>query len=104
MTYFINIETLEYPLHDDDIRLRYPRMGKDFVLPEGYAQVEEVSPPVCTSPQEYYYPLAPVFESGGWKQQWAIGVMSQEEYDARQAALLESQMIHNNRTRQQVPE
>ena len=79
-------------------------MGKDFVLPEGYAQVEEVSPPVCTSPREYYYPIAPVFESGGWKQQWSIGTITQEEYDAKQAWLLAEETRQNNQNRPQVPE
>lgn len=37
--YFININTLEFPRHEGDIRLEHPDMGETFVCPPDFAVV-----------------------------------------------------------------
>lgn len=63
---FIHLETMEYPLHEGDIRLRFPDM-QEFFIPDGYAGVEpSESPDVGTYVAVYEDP--PLFVDGAWKQ------------------------------------
>ena len=45
---YIEINTLIFPLYQGDIRFKHPEMGDVFVLPEGYAELEETPVPEIT--------------------------------------------------------
>jgi hypothetical protein len=46
---YIDTENLYFPLYQGDIRSKHPNMGEDFVLPEGYAELEETPTPEIIS-------------------------------------------------------
>jgi hypothetical protein len=62
MSIYINTDTNEYPLYQGDIRILYPDMGDDFVLPNGYAEVEDTLLPTIEIGQTFDEAL-PVFNS-----------------------------------------
>lgn len=43
--YFININTLEFPRHEGDVRLEHPDMGETFICPIDFAMVTLNAPP-----------------------------------------------------------
>ena len=84
---YINTKTLEYPRHQGDIRLVYPDMGEDFILPDDtFVEVEETpTPKVGTN--EKLVELQPVLTDGKWVRQFMVQQMTQEEIDERDAYL-----------------
>jgi len=72
---YIHIESGKYPLYEGDIRLDYPDMGEEFVLPEGYAEVqntpESEKPPVVAG-ETVRQPNAPQLVDGYWVQSWEV--------------------------------
>ena len=81
MTIYIKLATGEYPTHQGDVRVEYPEMGDEFILPETYAFVRSTMPPehdyVTQRPIEIY----PVLLNGEWVMQWDIRDATQEEID-----------------------
>ena len=93
MSAYININTNEYPLHEGDIRLLYPEMGEDFVLPEGFAEVIESLPPehpITKKAKE----IAPLLTENGYTRQWEFVDMTQQEIDRYNEFMPEDQKIH----------
>lgn len=75
---YIKLDTLEYPIHPGDLRLKHPEIGEDFVLPEGYAEVEMVEAPSIEKYQRLQM-LPPAFIDGRWIQQVAVVDMNEDE-------------------------
>jgi hypothetical protein len=80
MSIYINTNTNDYPLFEGDIRLLYPDMGTEFVLPAGFAEVEETPVPTLEIGQTFDE-FPPVFDSKSKKYQRSFGVrdMTKEE-------------------------
>lgn len=91
MSTFININTLEFPLHEGDLRIRFRNIpeeltGNTFPIPEGYALVDEPSPEPEHDPEKYYCILSePVYveEADRWVRIWSDPIAFTEEELAR---------------------
>lgn len=68
---YIKLATMEYPRHQGDVRLEYPDMGNEFVLPETYALVQETPEPEVTETQMVVEQF-PVLNNGVWERQWVV--------------------------------
>lgn len=82
---YINTETLEYPLYEGDIRLRFsdisfPSIG--FEPPPPYARVEEVDAPTNLTRTQRLKLGVPKLTKDVWYQTWEIVEISKEENDA----------------------
>jgi hypothetical protein len=84
---YIHIESGKYPLYEGDIRLDYPDMGEEFVLPEGYAEVQdtpESEKPAVVAGETVRQQNAPQLVDGSWVQSWEVIPIPEEikiEYD-----------------------
>lgn len=81
MTVYIKLSTLEYPLHEGDIRAFHPEIREDqtwpnFPLPEGYALVRQEDPPSVVVGEEMCHQTAPVQINGEWVVQWQVVPLS----------------------------
>lgn len=84
---YINTKTLEYPLHQGDIRLVYPEMGEKFVLPDDtFVEVDDTPIPEA-GVNQIVSELKPVLTNGKWIRQFSVRQMTQEEISARDAYL-----------------
>jgi hypothetical protein len=87
---YINTTTLQYPLFQGDIRLDFPDMGDEFVLPDGYAEI--VSTPW---PEDYdsdlfrVVELAPENVNGVWMQRFDIVAKTETEIENEKNFYLE---------------
>ena len=106
MNIFINTQSLEYPLYEGDLRLLFSNIsesmtGDTFPCPDGFALVEEVTPPEKNTAEQYVIELSPEFVDGRWRQVWEIRTRTQQELDqisaffARLTAIQESQQTVN---------
>jgi hypothetical protein len=97
MSNYINIRTGEFPVHEGDIRLVHPEIGKEFMCPDGYAPVEEATPPIF---DEMTQRLLVTAQRNGdrWVMAWSIQQKSTEETEALRLAI-ES---YNNPTQQNI--
>jgi hypothetical protein len=78
---YINTVTLEYPIHQGDIRLLYPDIGEEFILPDGpFVEVEEGVTPVVSA-NKVLTENPPVFIDGKWIRQLFVRDMTREEID-----------------------
>lgn len=77
---YINLETLEYPIYEGDIKLRHPNISfpQNFVPPDGYAKVNPTSRPTCAQLQKIVE-LPPELVDGVWRQRWAVYDLSDDE-------------------------
>jgi len=87
---YIKISTLEYPLHEGDIRLAFSDIPQDltgdaFPCPEGYAPVVIPEPPNVNWAVQLAYPSAPACIDGVWSIAWNVRDFTQEELDNIQA-------------------
>ena len=80
MSIYIKLSTLEFPLYQGDIRLEYPDMGEQFVVPDTYAEVIVEEPPFISSTQKKSL-SAPYQQDGVWRCDWSVGDLTQEELD-----------------------
>jgi hypothetical protein len=105
MSTYININTLEYPLHEGDIRLKYPNItedqtGETFPCPEEFALVKFVEPPSINVQTQIVRMDQPKLVDGVWTTQWTIiestdGWEVYQKYLAKMEAL---QAKHDNPT------
>lgn len=77
MTAFINIETLEYPLRVGDLDPSFSGEIEDFIVPEGFAVVQETQFPECEEDQ-YAAEIAPENINGVWVQRFEIRDIPEE--------------------------
>ena len=80
---FINVSTLEYPLHEGDIRLLYPEIlesqtGDTFPCPNEFAKVFWVDP-IFDSTYQYVSEALPQQLNGVWTISWVVKDMTQDE-------------------------
>ena len=87
MTTYINVNTMEYPMHEGDIRLLHPEIGDEFVCPEEFALLHN-------SPFPEFDPEVKKFENGTpenidgvWYRTWVLKDMTAEEIVKRKEAL-----------------
>jgi hypothetical protein len=105
MSTYININTLEYPLHEGDIRLKYPNItedqtGETFPCPEEFALVKFVDQPSINVQTQIVRMDQPKLVDGVWTTQWTIiestaGWEVYQKYLAKMEAL---QAKHDNPT------
>lgn len=86
MPAYIKLSTLEYPLHEGDIRKEHPEISEDqtwpnFPCPDTYAEVAPTPMPEFDKNVEAPIPLTPVQIDGVWTHVWGMRELSQEEKD-----------------------
>lgn len=102
---YIKIATLEYPLHEGNIRLEHPEIlesqtGDTFPCPPTYAKVVETFPP--TAPQGFKPAQdIPVLKDGQWVTTWKFVPKDIEDYrremmdaDSEENAALKAEIHH----------
>lgn len=84
MPTYINLNTNKYPLHQGDIRLEVDGIEETFVCPEGYAEVQETTPPIITENQ-YWVEEAPQKVNGIWIKRFRVIDLTEAEIAERNA-------------------
>jgi hypothetical protein len=84
MSTYINLNTKQYPLHQGDIRIEVDGIGDEFVCPEGYAEVQETSPPTITENQRWVEE-APQEVNGVWTKIFRVIDLTEAEITERNA-------------------
>lgn len=69
---YLKISTLEYPLHEGDIRLKHPEIGEEFVLPDDYVDIEYVPHPDFDHELQSITEIAPILIDGKWTMRWQV--------------------------------
>jgi len=96
MTAYIKLSTLEYPLHEGDIRLEHPEIREDqtwpdFPCPDTYALVTPVALPEWDQATQTFEELPPKQVDGVWTQQFLVRDLTADEIQARANAIAEMQ-------------
>jgi hypothetical protein len=90
---YINTLTLEYPLHEGDIRNEYPQIGEVFFLPDDvFVEVEDTPFPILGE-NEVLSEHAPELVDGKWIRQFSVRTLTAEE--------IEDIRIYNERMNQE---
>lgn len=81
---YLKLSTMEYPVHEGDIRLEYPEITEDqtgdtFPLPNTYVKVQEVTPPQFEQTSQYVITGQPEQVDGIWRQVWIVCDRTQEQ-------------------------
>lgn len=84
MAAYINKETNEYPLFEGDIRLLYPDMGNEFILPDNFATVPESDLPLITENQTFEEITPQLKDDGTYERVYVIRDWTQEELQHNQ--------------------
>lgn len=84
MTQYIKLSTLEYPLHEGDIRLEHPEIlesqtGPTFPCPDTYAPVEWVERPENVGENKIAEIQPPQLVGDKWVTQWLVRDLTAEE-------------------------
>lgn len=93
---FINTVTNKFPIHEGDIRLLYPSMGSEFVLPLEYAIVEiDETEIVNKTVNEKIVTLPVELNNGKYIQKLTVVPLNKLEIEQRLAErTLQNQMLH----------
>lgn len=79
---YINTATLQYPLFQGDIRLEFPNMGDEFVLPNGYAEIIAIPWPENYDRTLFRVAeLAPENVDGVWMQRFEVVAKTEIEIE-----------------------
>lgn len=102
MTQYIKLSTLEYPLHEGDIRLEHPEIlesqtGPTFPCPDTYAPVEWVERPANIGENQTADIQPPQLIDGKWVAQWRVRDLTAEE-------IAEFERIHAEQQPIKVPQ
>lgn len=84
MATYINTDTNKYPLYEGDIRLIYPDMGDEFVLPNGFAVVLESDLPTITETQTFTEVTPQLKADGSYERVYVIRDWTEEELQHNQ--------------------
>lgn len=81
---YINTETLEYPVHEGDIRLVHPEIdksltGETFPAPVPFAPVMWVESPSFDPLNQIAEQTLPALVNGEWVAQWAVRSLTPQE-------------------------
>ena len=99
MTIYIDLNTLEFPLYQGDVRLRADCGPADaFVLPSGFAEVQMGEAPKC-GPEEELIPQKPELINGVWYQNFV-----KQPVDTAYLAEAEAHRAYFESLRTAVPE
>ena len=79
MPMYFNINTNEFPLYPEDMRVRFGDFNLDN-LPNGYVVAKDVIVPE-NSKNQSIEELMPVFVNGDWFRQYAVTDLTQEQID-----------------------
>jgi hypothetical protein len=79
MSTYINTETSEYPLHEGDIRLLFPEIGDEFVLPSVFAEVPESPLPTLTQTQTFLETTPLLNQNGVYERVYIIRDWTEDE-------------------------
>lgn len=80
---YLKVSTMQYPLHQGDIRLMYPDMGEEFVIPDADIVEVEDTPVPSIGVNEYLVENVPVLIDGKWTRQFEVRQLTAEEIEAR---------------------
>ena len=80
---YINTLTLEYPLHEGDIRNEYPQIGEVFLLPNDVFVEVEDTPLPSFGEDEALAEHAPELVDGRWIRQFSVRMLTAEELEDR---------------------
>jgi hypothetical protein len=78
MSVYINIETLEYPRYEGDIRLIHPEIGEQFICPPCFVEIQETPQPVCGE-YEHIKEGELLLDNDVYKQTWILVPYTDEE-------------------------
>lgn len=92
MSAYINVDTLEYPRFEGDIRLIHPEISNEFVCPPCFMRVEETERPVHDSATQYVIEDNPKKINNKYVQQWRI-----ENYTPDELYMLQTKPTDVNR-------
>lgn len=95
---YIDTKTLEFPLYQGDIRARHPSIGENFVLPDGYAEVEDPGIPEITK-GFVLEENVPYQENGLWHRSYFLRAMEEHELKFHEAAVKAHNDIIAERTK-----
>lgn len=84
MSAYINKDTNEYPLYQGDIRLIYPEMGDEFILPDNFAEVTEGELPTVAENQTFTETTPQLKDDGTYERVFVIRDWTQEELQHNQ--------------------
>lgn len=84
MATYINKKTNEYPLYEGDIRLIYPDMGEEFILPEDFMEVTETPLPIVTETQTFTEAMPKLNDDGSYERVYVIRDWTEEELKRNQ--------------------
>lgn len=81
---YINTETMEYPVHEGDIRLLYPGIsetltGETFPAPTPFAPVSWVERPTFDALNELADQTTPELVNGKWQVKWNVRPLTPQE-------------------------
>lgn len=81
---FLKLSTMQYPVHEGNIRLEYPEIREDqtgdtFPLPSGYVEVEQTPKPTYSPKTQYLTQSAPVKVGQTWQSVWVVNNMTAEQ-------------------------
>lgn len=79
MSAYINKETMEYPLHEGDIRLLHPDMGEVFILPDEYAAVLDSQIPTLTETQVFEETTPQLNDDGVYTKVYVVRELDESE-------------------------
>jgi len=86
---YINTETLQYPLTENDIKVLFPNtsFSVPFSPPEGFALVFHTPHPACNDDIEYCIEGAPENTGNHWEKRWTVIPRTLEDINARRESL-----------------
>lgn len=84
MSAYINKETNEYPLYEGDIRLLYPDMGDEFILPINFTEVIESPLPTVAENQTFTETAPQLNADGIYERVYVIRDWTEEELQHNQ--------------------
>jgi hypothetical protein len=80
---YIRLEDNTYPLYRGNIQSNY-KLGDEFILPEGYVQVNWIDPPVYDEKTQIPYVIEPKkLYLDYWVMQWAVRDLTPEEIEMK---------------------
>ena len=81
---YLKISTMQYPLHQGDIRLMYPDIGEEFVIPDSDIVEVEETPIPNYGPNDFFTESLPVLIDGKWVRQFSVRPMTADEIAERE--------------------
>jgi hypothetical protein len=84
MSAYINKETNDYPLYEGDIRLLYPEMGDEFILPADYAEVPESDLPKVAENETFTETTPQLNADGVYEKVYVIRNWTEQELQHNQ--------------------